>query len=93
MPQQSRGVIMEKLLRVKLSELSTLRITCGACGIVTELKLTDLPAKEMNRCKHCDSVVIASEGGRNQVSTMALAILQLQKNSSATFEFVIPQAE
>jgi hypothetical protein len=45
----------EEILRILLSDLSTVRIKCAKCSVVTEMALDKLAAafEDKSRCSHC----------------------------------------
>jgi NAD-dependent SIR2 family protein deacetylase len=81
----------EEILRILLSDLSTVRITCAKCSVVTELPTSKLPtAFELHkRCPHCQQEL--SPGLLRAFTWFGEGIAELSRDDmkqQATIEFV-----
>jgi len=88
------GVVMEEILRVKISELTTIRIQCAGCGCTVEMPLSQVAQYAGSSCKICGVLLITSE--TNQQSTALTRLSQdlkmlIAMKNSVGIEFVIPQ--
>jgi hypothetical protein len=87
----------ERVLRVLLSELSTIRVRCTRpnCGVVYEMALKDLAARNYNGCPVCRQPLVEQTAGEAHysLSHLASAMLYHVEQKNAQIEFVIPQDE
>lgn len=89
----------EHLLKVLLSELSTVRVVCKKCGAVFEMPLDRLAAafrKTAQCCPFCGAGfhLFNPQGHAADVlGPFAQALADLQQAQNCDVEFVLPQKE
>lgn len=86
----------ETILKVKLEELKTVRVTCTNCGTVVEIPTHKIAKTfEDQHCKHCDRPFVQhTDHTRPHVfgsfQTGLMAMQELEKHDKkVTVEFVI----
>lgn len=84
----------EHLLRILLTELSTVRLVCKdkSCGAVTEISLEQLRTRFSDvRCPLCKAAFGDSDVGGNPFKDFAQAVRAIQSRSDhVEVEFVLP---
>ena len=79
----------ETIRRVKLAELTTIRVSCAKCGVVLESKIEDVVGEKtkFNTCQGCGTEFFASFD--NPLQPLQTAMADLLKNARISTEFVI----
>lgn len=89
----------EKLLRILLGELSTVRIRCRGphCRTITEMPLTELADKkpdELLKCPHCGHDFDPLKTARNPLVDFArMAEEILERANCYEVQFTLPERE
>lgn len=80
----------EKVTRIPLHEVRTLRITCSNCRVAVEAQvLDDLEnISEQGRCRFCDSRLWS---GKDTLRNLADAIRQALPRDKASIEIVLTE--
>ncbi len=80
----------ETILRVRLDELTTVRVRCTNCDRVTEVAVTDLGSTfQSYQCQHCHQNFLPDKDG-NAFADYSRAVARLAKLSEqAAIEFVV----
>lgn len=80
----------EHIFRFLLSELTTARIRCKACGVVTELPVTDMG--NVTACPSCRAKMEEPQHHNSIFLGLANAVRDvLNKSATAEIEFVLPE--
>jgi hypothetical protein len=85
----------ETILKINLTELAMVRITCPGCQITTELSVDAMGRKFATRCEchHCGHPLIPCDGD-NLFRALSRALLNLaERSDKVQIEFVIPGKE
>lgn len=82
----------DQILRINLSELTTIRVKCGSCGVVVESSIESSgPLFSDPNCKHCGELLFLTDGSISQIERLSTAIRLLVKDKERSdIEFVIP---
>lgn len=80
----------EKILRILLTELETMRVKCLSCKTVTELRTDALdPTRPFVHCPHCQELWSA-HNSENAFNQLQFAIFRLTRPTNKfQIEFVI----
>jgi hypothetical protein len=81
----------EKMIRVKLSELATIRIVCkkATCGGISEVPIAEVERLIGGKCRHCEQSLRV--GNEDALASLAEAIKNLTAiKNKVEVEFEIP---
>jgi hypothetical protein len=85
----------EKLLKLLLSDLNTIRIVCRKCGAAVEVPIDRLGNAGDVFCPGCPSngkTVLRSASG-DDLGNLAAAIIRLKQVKDVEIEFVVPEKQ
>ena len=95
-------VVAEKILKIPLSELATIRLVCKRqnCGGVAEIpvsRLRNSPSLDKWTCPSCNQAfsvpVIGGPGGLGGLNALGKSLNNLARTADMTVEFVVPAPE
>lgn len=97
-PDKVGMAMSEKLLRILLSELTTVRVRCqGTCRTVVELPLEEMAGKKLNqmlKCLNCGTDFDPLHTGESALVKFAQAAAKLMDlKGSVELEFTLPDEE
>jgi hypothetical protein len=85
----------EKLLKLLLSDLTSIRIVCRKCGAAVEVPIDRLGNAGDVYCPGCprDEKTVLRYAKRDDLINLAAAITQLKQAKDVEIEFVVPEKE
>ena len=83
--------MVEEILKINLTELMVVRVTCNACHATTEISVDDLGARYATaQCPHCMTALLPGEARQNPFDALRLNLKRLRESDRFKMEFVIP---
>ena len=85
----------EKLLKLLLSDLRTIRIVCRKCGAAVEIPIDCIGNTGEVFCPGCptDKKTVLRYAKRDDLVNLAAAIIGLKQAKDVEIEFVVPEKE
>jgi phage FluMu protein Com len=89
-----RTIVSERILKIGVGELKTIRIKCKGCKAISEIQIDNLTSHFPEcKCAHCPAVLIQGSVGTKAFESLQAALKELRESSRMEVEFVVSAEE